>query len=128
MTTYLERLIQKELEKLDYDLFLDKERHPVYGYVYYSVKQFVPNAKPLSVVEWRMGNEPLPLSMDIVQQVRAQEGDIREAIKAATVNNAARKELMRQERLKEQDEIIEEWQKSKPGKLGVVIDKPLDKS
>lgn len=109
----LEKEIQRQLEYLDLNLFLDYDRHPVYGFLYHSVKQFVPGGlKPLTVVDWCVGSTPLPLSLDIVDQVRRQEGDIRESITAATVHNAARKELARQERLKIQDEVIEEWQKS----------------
>lgn len=80
-------------------------------------------SEPLVVVDWRHGTFPKELSFDIVDQVRRQEGDIRESIALATAHNAARKELARQERLKEQEEIIDDYKKSKPGKLSVVIEK-----
>ncbi len=80
---------------------------------------------PLIVVDWRMGTIPLELSLSIVDRVRQQEGSITEAISQATANNAARKELLRQERLRAQDDAIEDWQRSKPGKTGVVISEPL---
>lgn len=110
--TNLEKTIQKELSRMDHELFLDKELHPVYGILFYSVKKLLPEQEPLTVVEWRAGSTPLPLSMDIVSQVRAQEGDIRESIAQATANNAARKELLRQKKAAEQEAVVEEWQKS----------------
>lgn len=80
---------------------------------------------PLVAVDWREGTYPKPLSLDIVDRVRSQEGDITEAIRATTVNNAVRKELARQEALKEQETIIEDYQKTKPGKVSVVIPNSL---
>lgn len=129
--TGLEKEIQKELQYLDYDLFLDKEIHPVYGFLFYSVKHRVNGSAPISVVNWCVGSTPLPLSMDIVAQVRAQEGDIRDSIKAATVANAVRKEKLRQERIKLQEEVIEEWQKSGrstgvPAPSYMVVPKSID--
>lgn len=130
MRNSLEKEVQRELEYLDLELFLDYDRHPAYGFLYYSVKRMMPNAAPLTVVDWCVGSTPLPLSLDIVDRVRSQEGDIRESITAATVNNAARKELQRQERLKQQEEVIEEWQKSGrstgiPAESSIVVSKDI---
>jgi hypothetical protein len=105
-----EKQVQEALGSVDPDLFLDKRWSGITG-VYYCVCYPAPG-EPLVVVDWRDGVQPRPLSLDIVDQVRRQEGDIREAISRATAHNAARKELLRQERLKETDNIIEEWQKS----------------
>ena len=105
-----EKNVQLALTALDPDLFLDKRYSPFSG-IYYTVCYPAPE-EPLVVVDWRDGTYPKPLSLDLVDQVRRQEGDIREAISTATANNAARKELLRQERLKIVDEITEEWQKS----------------
>ena len=121
--TFEEATIQRALNDVDPDLFLDK-RHSAFSGVYYVVCYPAPG-EPMIVVDWREGVHPKPLSLDLVDRVRSQEGDIRESIAQATVNNAARKELVRQERLSKQDEAIEDWQKSKPGKTGVVISKPL---
>jgi len=108
----VEDRIQRELSYLDLNLFLDFDRHPIYGFLYYSVKQQMQDGtKPLTVVDWCVGDTPLPLSEDIVDRVRAQEGDLRESIAQATVNNAARQELLRQERLTAQDEIAQEFHK-----------------
>ena len=108
----LENQIQKELTYLDHGLFLDKEWSP-FGYVYYSVKMVVDGAAPLTVLDWRDGNTPLPLSMSVVDRVRSQEGDIREAIRDATVNNAAQKECRRQARLEAIENIVDDWSKDK---------------
>lgn len=108
-----EKQIQKELTALDHDLFLDKEWSALSG-VHYKVKRLMPDGiAPLTVVDWREGTYPLPLSLSLVDKVRSQEGDIREAIRDATANNAARKELARQERLQASEDIIDEWSKNK---------------
>lgn len=110
--TPIEKAIQRELEYLDLDLFLDYDRHPVYGFLYYSVKRRMPDGvAPLEPVSWCVGSTPLPLSLDIVAKVRSQEGDIRDAIAQATAHNAALKELRRQEQLQAYKDIAEEWQK-----------------
>ena len=108
--THLEKQIQRELSSMDDKLFLDYDRHPAYGFLYYSVKRLMePGIMPLTVVDWCVGATPLPLSMDIVSMVRSQEGDIREAISQATANNAAKAELERQRRHAEQENVIDEW-------------------
>lgn len=107
-----ETRIQAALGQLDPLLFLDK-RWSHFGGIYYCVcRQMEDGSEPLVVVDWRVGVYPKELSLDIVDQVRAQEGSITEAVSQATANNAARKELARQKRLTIQDEIVEEWQKS----------------
>lgn len=108
----LEKEIQRRLEELDSRLFLSWEQHPVYGFLYWSVRRHMDDAggeKPEEVVGWYVGSTPLPLSMDLLDRVRSQEGDIREAISQSMANNAALKELRRQEALAEQDQIIDEW-------------------
>lgn len=111
MFNHQEKLVQKHLQALDPLLFLDKRWSPISG-VYYCACRVMDNAPPLVAVDWRDGVYAKPLSLDLVDRVRAQEGDISEAISLATAHNAARKELMRQERLQVQEEVIEEWQKS----------------
>jgi len=116
----MEREVQKELTRLDSSLFLDKLWSP-FGYVYYAVRNNIGSGQePLTVLEWRDGYGPLPLSLGIVEQVKRQEGDIRSAISSAIANNAARKELLRQERESAQEEISKEFQKSakKLGSIG----------
>jgi hypothetical protein len=96
----LEKLIQQELNLLDPDLFLDKEL--VQGSVMYVVKYNIGSGEmPLPVTQ------PLPLSTSIVDVVKRQEGDIREAIRSATLNNAIKKMKAKQE----MDEMIESSQK-----------------
>jgi hypothetical protein len=109
----LEKQIQAELNAMDFDLFLDKEWSPFSG-VFYSVKRLMADGiAPLTVVDWREGTHPLPLSMDIVAKVRSQEGDIRESIRDATVANAVRKEKARRDALQAAEDIIEDWQKDR---------------
>lgn len=105
----MERQVQKALSSLDHNLFLDKEFHPVYKCIYYVVKRRMDGLEPLRTVEWIVGSMPLPLSMDIVDRVRSQEGDIRDAMAQAVANNAAKQELLRQERLAAEENIIDEF-------------------
>lgn len=105
-----EKEVQKELSYLDHDLWLDKKWSP-FGYMYYVVLKRIEGHEPLTVVDWREGNTPLPLSLDLVDKVRSQEGDISDAIAQATANNAARHEMLLQERLKIQEEIAQEYHK-----------------
>lgn len=123
--TFDEKTVQNALTALDPKLFLDKRWSPLSGTYYCACRMMEGSSYPLVAVDWREGVYAKPLSLDLVDRVRSQEGDISEAVSAATANNAARKELMRQERLKRQDEAIEDWQKSKPGKVGVVVTKNL---
>jgi hypothetical protein len=96
----IEKLIQQELNLLDPDLFLDKEL--VQGSVMYRVKYNIGSGElPLDVTP------PLPLSTSIVDVVRRQEGDIRDAINHAKVNNA----LIKANIKKENDTVIETIQK-----------------
>ncbi len=107
---WAEKEIQKELSYLDLDLWLDKRWSP-FGYLYYVVLKQIAGHEPLVVVDWREGNTPLPLSLDLVDKVRYQEGDISDAISQATANNSARLELLLQERNKIQEEIAQEYHK-----------------
>ena len=94
--------MQDELNKLDPDLFLDKEWHR--DTLVYVVKYNIGSGHPpLTVYTWMVGDEPLPLSTSIIDAVKRQEGDIRDAIRSATVNNA----LIRAGMKKEADEIME---------------------
>ena len=117
-----EKQVQNALSRLDPLLFLDKRWSAFSGLYYCVCRRMEDGSEPLVVVDWREGVHPKPLSLDLVDRVRSQEGDISESIAVSIANNAARKELLRQEREKRQDEAIEDWQKSKPGKLSVVID------
>lgn len=122
---FQEKQVHNALQALDSNLFLDKRWSPISGIYYCACRRMEDGSQPLVAVDWREGVYAKPLSLDLVDRVRSQEGDISEAISLATAHNAARKELARQERLKRQDEAIEDWQKSKPGKASIVVDKPL---
>lgn len=123
--TLEEKTIDQALKRLDPMLFLDKRWSAFSGLYYCACRLMEDGSAPLVAVDWRVGTHARPLSHDLVNQVAAQEGSITESIAQATAHNAARKELLRQERLARQDEAIEDWQKSKPGKVGVVITTPL---
>lgn len=97
MDLLLEKQIDREVKKLDPDLFLDKQWFE--GSVFYLIKYNIGSGQePLIALAWP------ELSMSMVDALKAQEGDITEAIKQVKVNNAAKRELMRQER----DQAIEE--------------------
>lgn len=68
------REVQRALDRLDRDLFLDQELSPIgpYGpYVYWVVKHWIGSGhEPVPVLEWRDENGPWPLTMAIVERVR----------------------------------------------------------
>lgn len=112
-----EVLIQRELDRMDGGLFLDKEADS-YGRVVYKVKHFVEGAvSPYTALEWVYpdGN-PKPLSEDLISALRAQEGSIQEALTQAIVNNAAKKELERQAMHDHIDSVAHEFDFEKRGK------------
>lgn len=115
----LERRIQNELDRMDGGLFLDKEVGP-YG-IFYSVKHTIKDpvggaVSLYTALEWTYPNgTPKPLSEDLLSALRSQEGDIREALTQAMVNNAARKELMRQKAHEEAEAVAKEWDSHKRG-------------
>ncbi len=107
MNSLLEQQIDRELKKLDPDLFLDKEWFE--GSIFYLVKYFIGSGQePLIALAWP------ELSMSMVDALKAQEGDIREAITSAKLNNLARKETIRKDREKAQEEIAREFHLANP--------------
>lgn len=72
------REVQRALQRLDRDLFLDQEvepNGPRGAYVYFVVKHWIGSgAPPVPVLEWRDWRGPWPLSMGIVEQVKRREG------------------------------------------------------
>jgi hypothetical protein len=110
MQTFEEKRVQMALTALDPDLFLDKRFDPVRKLIYYAVCHIIePGTEPYVAVDWRTPEGlPKPLSLDLVDQVRSQEGSIKEALTQAMVNNAALKELRRQE-LETQVQESLEW-------------------
>lgn len=106
-----QRLVRRALKSVDPALYLDEEWSSL-GFPYWSVKHSIgEDTDPLTAVHWVAGGKPLPLSLSIVDKLRRQEGDISEAIKSATANNIARKEASRQERIREQEDLIQEYHK-----------------
>lgn len=117
METFQEKQVQLALDKLgESGLFLDKLFDKEGQYIYYAVRHFVsPDVEPFIVVDWRYdlhGHKyPRPLSLDLIDQVRAQEGSMKEAFDKAMVDNAVKKELHRQEFEKTVDELAEDARK-----------------
>jgi hypothetical protein len=111
-----EKQIQNELDRMDGGLFLDKEADP-YGRIFYSIKHFLQGSvSPYTALKWVYPDgSPKPLSEDLISALRAQEGDIVEAAKAAYVNNAAKKELDRQKAIATAEEVAKEWDDHKRG-------------
>src|SRR6476646_7963688 len=108
METFEERRVQMALTALDPNHFLDKLYDRQGQYIYYAVRCMVgEGVEPFITVEWRGDNGPWPLSLDIVDKVRYQEGSIKEAFTQAMVNNAAKAELRRQELEAEVDDRID---------------------
>lgn len=107
----LERFVQSELNKLDPDLFLDKEwwQDTLVYVVKYNIGSGEP---PFTVLEWMVAGHPLPLSSSIIDRVKQQEGDIRDAIREATVNNAVKKAGIKKDMEQIQETIAEEFEKS----------------
>lgn len=110
MSDLVERQVQRELRNLDPDLFLDKRWEN--GVLVYLVRYFIGSAEePLDTVKWvDPSGRPLPLSLGIVDRVKMQEGDLREAIQRATLYNIAEKERRKQAVNEELDAIISEHQ------------------
>jgi len=97
------------------DKLYDKEGQ----YLYYAIRYPMEGGvEPLTCVHWRTVDGPLPLSLDIVNLCRRQEGDIREAIKTATVNNALKKANVDQQWKEDMDERIA-WVQKSSKRLGI---------
>jgi len=119
MVTLEEKQVQEELCRVDPKLFLDKLYDKEGQYVYYTVRYPADiGLEPLTCVHWRTKHGPLPLSLDIVGVVRRQEGDIREAIRQATVNNALKKEAINTDLMDDIDERLL-WMDKSSKRLGL---------
>lgn len=106
-----QRLVKRALKGVDPDLYLEEEWSSL-GYPYWTIKFPIgEGVEPLRPVVWVREGTPLPLSLSIVDELRYQEGDITEAIQQATASNIARKEAARQERMAEQEGLIQEYHK-----------------
>ena len=110
----LEQEIQRELTLMDGKLFLDKEWTD-YGLTYKVKYLMEDGTEPVTFLDWSRFGHPLPLSLDLLTQLRSQEGSISDAIKLATVHNVVEKELRKQEFAKQMEEIAHEYQFEKRG-------------
>lgn len=105
MTTLLEKQIDRELKKIDQDLFLDK--HLFEGHIFWTVRY-----------RGLEGEEPYfvaaapELSWDLVSQVRMNEGNITDAINKVKLNNLTKKEQAKQDLFKNMDEVAAEHNQS----------------
>lgn len=107
----LEKFIQAELQKLDRDLFLDKE---LYGNtVMHCVKYNIGSGHPpLRVLDWHMDNKALPLSSSIIDRVKSFEGDITQSVAEVKRNNEAKKLALNKEVQDVMETISDEFDKS----------------
>ena len=112
MSSAQEKQIDQALKRLDPDLFLDKEWNRDRGYMYYAVKYRIAGGEPMLCVSWDSPMGPRNLSMDIVDKVASQEHDVRESLKTAIVENAARRELQRQKLAENLDETSKDFERS----------------
>lgn len=109
MSNLLEKQIDRELKKIDPDLFLDK--HLFEGHIFWTVRY-----------RGLEGDEPYyvaaspELSWNLVSQVRLNEGDITEAIHRVKTNNLVKKQEVRDEIHRKMDEAAAEHD-SGTGKL-----------
>ncbi len=106
-----QRLVRRALKSVDPALYLEEEWSHL-GFPYWTIKQPVGEGfDPFVVVPWLHDGKPLPLSLNIVDKLRRQEGDIREAVAQAAANNRLNKERARQERIQIQEDLIQEYHK-----------------
>lgn len=105
-----QRLVRRALRATDPDLAL-VEQWDVRGFPFWTILYPIGEGlDPLCPVDWRDPYQrPLPLSLNIVDRLRAQEGDVTEAITQATASNIARKEAARAERMEVQADLIDEY-------------------
>lgn len=112
----LESQIQRELQGLDRDLFLDKEIARLgefSGAIMYCVKYNVGSGHPpLRVLDWHSAGVPLPLSPAIIDRVKMFEGDITDAIAEVKRNNEQKKLEVIHAFEETVDEIAQEFEKS----------------
>ncbi len=103
------RLVKRALRGVDPDLYLD-EKWSSHGFPYFVIMFPIGEGlPPFEPVQWVHDGQPLPLSLSIVDRLRYQEGDVTEAIQQATAANHARKEAARQERMAQQEDLIQEY-------------------
>jgi len=104
-----ERLVKRALRATDPDLYLVEEWSSL-NFPYYAVKISIgEDLEPFTPIHWVHDGKPLPLSLNLIDELRAQEGDVTEAISQATASNIARKERARQERMAVQADLIDEY-------------------
>ena len=99
------------MRSVDPDLYL-VEKWSSLNFPYWAIDYPIGEGiEPFTPVHWVHDGKPLPLSLSLVDKLRRQEGDVTEAIKQATARNIALKEAARQERIQEQESLIEEYHK-----------------
>jgi hypothetical protein len=106
----IESLVQKELQRLDPDLFLDKLW--VDGTLVWTIRYNIGSGEePLTPVVWMDGaGRPLSLSLSIVDRLKGQEGSIVEALNEVKARNKAKSEAAMVEAAVLADEIAREHQ------------------
>lgn len=105
-----EKEIERELRKLDPDLFLDKEIDYRGGPVYYLVKHHIGSGHPpVAVLAWKENDgRPKPLTHGIVEAVKRQEGAMDGAMREALANIENRREKQREQSAATYEQLVEE--------------------
>lgn len=110
------RTIERELRRLDPNLFLDYElepRGPRGPFVYPIVKEWVGEQHaPIPVLVWKDRTGPRPLSLAIVEQVKRQEKRDERLVQRVTKANADAERQRENDRDEAYDEISRAFQRA----------------
>lgn len=108
-----EAQINRELQRLDRNLFLDFENVKPYGVVYIIKEHIHSGMKPLEVLRWQENDgRPKPLCAQMVEELKQQAATRgMDAIRKAADMNRARKERMHAEAREDLDAIHNEHRK-----------------
>jgi hypothetical protein len=105
-----EGYIERELRNLDPNLFLDKEIDYRGGPVYYVVKHWIGSGHPpVVVLVWKdVDGRPKPLTHEIVEKVKRQEGAMDGLVDRILAEQQQRRERERVESREAQAELTRE--------------------
>ena len=105
-----EQEIERELKRLDPNLFLDKEIDRRGGPVFYVVKHWIGSEHPpVTVLVWQEPDgTPRPLTHGLVEQVKRQEGAMDGAVKRMLERQAQKQERAREQSREDHAEINRE--------------------
>ena len=117
------REVQRALDRLDRNLFLDQELEPIgpYGpFVFWVVKHHIGSGHPpISVLEWKDNNGPWPLTMAIVERVRREDRSHEVIFKEILAKNEAKRKAAEQAAGEAAEQIAREGYSSARGTKSV---------